>query len=71
MCGLFIDGHYWEWASPREVKTTLDYLGVFELRQFIQQHLIAQSWASHAEKPLETKEIWVKANFVLDWERHF
>lgn len=26
-CGLFIDGHRWRGASPREVKNALDYLG--------------------------------------------
>lgn len=46
----------------------LDYLGVPELYHFIQQHLIAQTQPSHSEKPLETKGIWVKVIFVLDWD---
>lgn len=47
-----------EHLSPSKVKTTL----------IAQQHLIAQTLPSHSEKPLETKGIWVKVIFVLDWD---
>ena len=41
MCGLFIHGPHWGWASPSEMKRTFDDLGGLELLHFIQQHLIA------------------------------
>lgn len=62
MCGLFIDGHHQGWASPSEVKTTLYYLGALELYHLIQQ-------LGTTENPLEAKESWVKAHFILDREK--
>lgn len=57
MCRWFIDGHQWEWLSPSEVKTTLDYQQTLDSHQFIQQYLIFWPRLSQAEPRKSWKRI--------------